>query len=56
MEALVKQRYLERKDIRSLEFCKECVLGKAHKQSFNMGKHTSKEVLEYVHSGVWGAP
>uniref|UniRef100_A0A0D3CED8 Uncharacterized protein n=1 Tax=Brassica oleracea var. oleracea TaxID=109376 RepID=A0A0D3CED8_BRAOL len=49
MEALVKQGYLWSKDVSSLGFCEECVLGKAHKQSFKKGKHTS-EVLEYVHS------
>ena len=32
------------------------MLGKAQKQSFKKGKHTSKEVLEYVHSDLWGAP
>ena len=56
MEALVKQGYLESKDVSSLGFCEECVLEKAHKQSFKKGKHTSKAVLEYVHSDLWGAP
>lgn len=32
------------------------MLGKAHRQSVKKGKHTSKEVLEYIHSDLWGAP
>lgn len=56
LERLVKEGYLEESDIKKLEFCESCVFGKAHKQSFKKGKHTSKEVLEYVHSDLWGAP
>lgn len=31
------------------------MLGKAHKQRFKKGKHTSKEVLEYIHFDLRGA-
>ena len=37
-----------------LGFCEHCVLGKQHRKPFGVGTHTSKEVLEYVHSDVWG--
>src|SRR5690606_22346411 len=56
LELLVKSGYLEYKDIDTLGFCEDCVLGKAHKQNFKKGNHTSKETLEYVHSDIWGAP
>ena len=56
MHILVKDEYLSEKDVKTLEFCENCVLGKAHKLSFSKGKHTSKEVLEYIHSDLWGSP
>ena len=56
LDLLVKEGYLESKDIDTLEFCEDCVLGKAQKQSFKKGKHTSKGTLDYVHSDLWGAP
>jgi hypothetical protein len=37
-----------------LGFCKYCVYGKQRRVSFKVGSHTSKGVLEYVHSDVWG--
>jgi len=37
-----------------MDFCKYCVYGKQHRVSFKTGVHTSKEVLDYVHSDVWG--
>lgn len=53
---LVKAGYLNQNEVKKLDFCESCVFGKAHKQSFKKGKHTSKEVLEYVHSDLWGSP
>ena len=37
-----------------LDFCKYCVYGKQHKVSFKTGSHTSKGILDYIHSDVWG--
>ena len=37
-----------------LEFCKFCVLGKKNRVSFKTSTHSSKDVLEYVHTDVWG--
>ena len=37
-----------------LDFCKYCVYGKQHRVSFKKGSHTSKSVLDYIHSDVWG--
>ena len=56
LELLVKAGYLNQNEVKKLDFCESCVFGKAHKQSFKKGKHTSKEVLEYVHSDLWGSP
>jgi len=37
-----------------LDFCKHCLFGKQNKQKFKTGKHTSKGILDYIHSDVWG--
>ena len=37
-----------------LDFCKYCVYRKQHRDSFKTSSHTSKGVLDYVHSHVWG--
>ena len=37
-----------------LNFCEYCVYGKQHRVSFKTGSHTSKGILGYVHSDVWG--
>lgn len=37
-----------------LEFCKYCLYGKQRRVSFKTGVHTSKSILDYVHSDVWG--
>ena len=37
-----------------MEFCKFCVMGKQSKVSFKMGQHTTKGLIDYVHSDVWG--
>ena len=37
-----------------LDFCKYYVYEKQHRVSFKIGSHTSKGVLDYVHSHVWG--
>lgn len=55
MNILVKNRYLSEKEVHSLDFCETCVLGKFHKQSFPKAKHKCTEVLEYIHSDLWGS-
>lgn len=54
MDILVKNGYLSDKDVHTLDFCEECVLGKVHKILFPTAKHTTTEVLGYVHSDFWG--
>jgi hypothetical protein len=38
----------------NLNFCKHCDLGKQCRQKFKIGIHTSKGILDYIHSDVWG--
>ena len=56
MELLVKEGFIPKIEVGKLEFCESCVLGKSHKQSFPTAKHTTKGILEYVHSDLWGSP
>nr|KYP40490.1 Retrovirus-related Pol polyprotein from transposon TNT 1-94 [Cajanus cajan] len=37
-----------------LKFCESCVMGKQRRLKFSHGKHTSTEILQYVHSDLWG--
>lgn len=37
-----------------LDFCKHCLFGKQNKQKLKTGKHTSKGILDYIHSYVLG--
>jgi len=37
-----------------LDFCKHCLFWKQSKQKFRTGKHTSKGILDYINSDVWG--
>ncbi|CAL9238502.1 unnamed protein product [Arabidopsis halleri] len=55
MNILVKEGYLDSKEVHTLDFCEECILGKSHKQSFPEAKHTTTGILEYVHSDLWGS-
>ena len=37
-----------------LDFCEQCVLGKATQVKFSKLSNTTKETLGYVHSDLWG--
>ncbi|KAL2466629.1 CCHC-type domain-containing protein [Abeliophyllum distichum] len=37
-----------------LNFCKPCVLGKSHIVSFEIGQHSTKRSLDYIHADLWG--
>ncbi|KAH0711895.1 hypothetical protein KY289_007854 [Solanum tuberosum] len=39
----------------NLEFCEHCVKGKQTRVKFRTTIHNTKDILEYVHSVVWGA-
>ena len=54
LDILRKWEMINGESFNKLEFCEECVIGKQTRVSFDEGKHDSKDVLEYVHSDVWG--
>ena len=51
---LEKQGVLGNEKLGNLDFCEDCVLGKATRSSFKRSVHKSKDKLEYVHSNLWG--
>ena len=51
---LSKRNLLNGDQVSKLEFCENCVLGKQHRISFNVAQHTSNQILEYLHSDLWG--
>ena len=54
MLELHKRNLLKRVKTCKLDFCKYCVYGKQHRVSFKTDSHTSKGVLDYIYSDVWG--
>ena len=48
------QGLLGKDKISKIQFCDHCVLGKQHRLKFGTGSHTSSQVLEYLHSDLWG--
>jgi len=54
MAVLNKRGLFGSQKIGSLDFCEYCVLGKQKRVSFSAAKHTTKAILDYVHSDLWG--
>ncbi|GJZ49158.1 retrotransposon protein, putative, ty1-copia subclass [Tanacetum coccineum] len=53
LQVLEKQVF-GKKSLGKLDFCENCVLGKSHRVSFGVGRHTTQGVIDYVHSDLWG--
>ncbi|GJS64523.1 retrotransposon protein, putative, ty1-copia subclass [Tanacetum coccineum] len=54
LQVLEKQGLFGKKSLGKLGFCENCVLGKSHRVSFGVGRHTTQGVIDYVHSDLWG--
>lgn len=54
LQELAKQGLLPHGTGNNLTFCEFCVVGKAKRQSFAKAQHSTKEILQYVHSDLWG--
>ena len=50
---LGKQGLLSGDEISKLDFCENCVYGKASRVKFNASKHTTQAILDYVHLDLW---
>ena len=54
MKELEKQGLFGHDQVSQLEFCENCVFGKATKLKFTTGKHETKQTLDHIHSNIWG--
>ena len=54
MKVLANQKLLPSLKYVDLNFCEHCVYGKQARQKFKYGKQTSKGILDYIHSYLWG--
>nr|GEU69166.1 retrotransposon protein, putative, Ty1-copia subclass [Tanacetum cinerariifolium] len=54
LQVLEKQGLFGKKSLANLDFCENYVLGKSHRVSFDVGRHTTQGVIDYVHSDLWG--
>ncbi|KAH9650014.1 hypothetical protein KPL70_026198 [Citrus sinensis] len=54
LKELAKQGVLGSDKIEELVFCEDCVLGKSTRASFKRSQHKTMDILEYIHSNLWG--
>ena len=54
MQGLAKQGLLKGAKTSKLEFCEYCILGKKTKVKFDTAIHCTKEIIDYMHTNVWG--
>lgn len=55
LQELGKQGLRDPKQIGDLDFCENCILGKAHMLRFTTAVHRTKGTLDYIHSDLWGS-
>ncbi|WVZ50367.1 hypothetical protein U9M48_001625 [Paspalum notatum var. saurae] len=53
LQVLSKRGLLDGHSVSKLKFCEHCVFGKHKRVKFNTSTHTSKRILDYVHSDLW---
>uniref|UniRef100_A0A803NKL8 GAG-pre-integrase domain-containing protein n=1 Tax=Cannabis sativa TaxID=3483 RepID=A0A803NKL8_CANSA len=54
LKILGKKGVLGQIHVNPIRLCEHCVLSKAIKVKFGVGKHKSKSILDYLHSDLWG--
>lgn len=54
MQVLSKRGYFGKQGINKLEFCEHCIFGKKKRVSFANAIHSTKGILDYIHSDLWG--
>ncbi|KAH9733975.1 hypothetical protein KPL71_017220 [Citrus sinensis] len=54
LQTLMRYELLKGTKTCKLNFCEHCVVGKKTRVKFGTANHDTREILEYVHSDVWG--
>ena len=51
---MLSKRGVLGKNLGKLSFCDHCVIGKQKRVSFTKAIHSTKGLLDYIHSDIWG--
>lgn len=54
MKILSNQGVLPKGLCEQLSFCEHCIIGKVTRQAFTKAEHTTKGILNYIYSNLWG--
>ncbi|KAH9648400.1 retrovirus-related pol polyprotein from transposon TNT 1-94-like protein [Citrus sinensis] len=54
LQTLMRHKLLKGTKTCKLNLCEHCVVGKKTRVKFGTANHDTREILEYVHSDVWG--
>jgi len=54
LQTLAKQDFLKGVSTCKLKFCEHCVIEKKTKVRFGFVVHYTKEILDYIHTDIWG--
>ena len=54
LQTLAMQGLLKGAKTCKLDFCEQCVMGKQTRVKFGTTIHTTKGILDYIHTDVWG--
>lgn len=54
LDELSKQGILPTDLSKHVSFCEHCLMGKSKRLCFTKAQHATKEILDYVHSDLWG--
>uniref|UniRef100_A0A803Q6S7 CCHC-type domain-containing protein n=1 Tax=Cannabis sativa TaxID=3483 RepID=A0A803Q6S7_CANSA len=54
LKVLSKKGVFGKEQIKELDLCEECIMGKATKAKFGVGKHKTRNIVDYLHSDLWG--
>jgi len=54
LQALGKQDLLKGVKTCELKLCEYCVIGKKTKVKFSTAIHCTEEILDYIHTNIWG--
>ena len=54
LQTLVNQGVLKGATTRKIDFCEHCIFGKQKKLKFGTSIHQTKDILDYLHTDVWG--
>lgn len=54
LQTLTKQGLLKGVTVGKLDLCEKCILGKQMRVKFDTIIHNTKDIIDYIHSDIWG--